>query len=197
MKKQTRKNLSNVIDGLLILLAALCIFRTPLCLADTQPATIEDFFVTNSDSDLLLYLTVRNGFTQEMETGIQNGIPATYTYYVELYQTRKAWPDRKVSSHVIHRTVTYDNLKEEYSVIFSPAEKKITTTSLAEAEDDMSEINGYKIIPTSRLTANSPYLLRVRVRLAQETLPSYFHYLIPFSSLWDFETDWYSLRFTY
>ena len=57
-----------------------------------QDAVIEDFFVNNSETHLLLYMTVQDCFTEEMVTGIHNGIPATFTFYVDLYKTKKTGP---------------------------------------------------------------------------------------------------------
>ena len=143
------------------------------------------------------HLGGRRNRKSEMETGIRNGIPATFTFYVDLYQTRKAWPDRKVVSHVFNRTLAYDNLKEEYSIISSTNNKNATTQSLDQAETHMSEVSDFVVINLNRLDPEATYKLRVKVKLATKTLPLYFHYLIPFSSLWDFETDWYTIDFKY
>ncbi len=174
-----------------------CLEYSNPCKAHAQPATIDDYFVINSDTHLLLYLKTLNCFTKEMETGIQNGIPATFTYFVDLYQVRKNWPDKKLVSHTFHRTLAYDTLKEEYSIAFSESEKKITTSLLADAKEYMSEIHDFKITTTDRLSEEGLFVLKVKAKLARKTLPLYFHYLIPFSSLWDFETSWYSLQFRY
>ena len=55
----------------------------------------------------------------------------------------------------------------------------------------------FRVISLDRLDPEATYTLRVKVKLAKKTLPLYFHYLIPFSSLWDFETDWYTIDFRY
>jgi hypothetical protein len=165
--------------------------------ASGREASIEDMFVTNSDSDLLLYLTVRDCFTKEMETGLHNGIPATFTFFVDLYQTRNAWPDRKIVSHVFNRTLTFDNLKEEYTIISSTNNNNATTQSLSRAKIRMSELSDFSVVNLQRLEADATYKLRVKVKLAKKTLPLYFHYLIPFSSLWDFETDWHIVQFNF
>jgi hypothetical protein len=160
-------------------------------------ATIKDFFVNNSDTHILLYLTVINCFTEEMETGIENGIPATFTYTIELYQKRNNWPDKKIISHVLHRTLAYDNLKEEYAIVSSANNTTITTPSLNQAKGLMTEISGFPVVGISRLQRNTTYKLRVKVKLAKKTLPLYFHYLIPFSSLWDFDTNWHTIEFRF
>ena len=43
---------------------------------------IKDIIVTTSDVDLLLFATVKNGFTREMLDDIKNGIPIVFTYQI-------------------------------------------------------------------------------------------------------------------
>ena len=160
-----------------------------------QEATITDFTVSNSENQLLLYLSLQDCFTDEMETAIHNGIPATFTFYVELYQIRKGWPDKKISSRNFNHIMDYDSLKKEYQIQRAEKKDHKLTSSLAEAKTLMSEINGFEFFPLAQLDADSEYMVKVKAKLAKKTLPLYFHYLIPFSSLWDFETDWHKLVF--
>ena len=60
-----------------------------------QKATVEEIIVTNSESDVLIYFTVKDCFTEDILAGIHNGIPATFTFYVDLYRVRKALPDER------------------------------------------------------------------------------------------------------
>jgi hypothetical protein len=161
-------------------------------------ATIEEFIVTNSSTDLLVFFTVRNAFTREMEEGIRNGIPVIFTFQVELSRKRRIWPGKGIVSHAVAQTLSYDNLKEEYSVqrqgSLAPV---LRTRSLAEAKKAMSQVNGMAVLPLAVLVPEAEYLLRVKARLDEKTLPFSFHYLIPFWNLWNFETDWYSVEFRY
>ena len=63
-----------------------------------QNATIEELIVTNSSTDLLLFLTVNDAFTRQMEEGIKNGIPVTFNFYVKLERKRKAWLNQELVS---------------------------------------------------------------------------------------------------
>ncbi|OGQ95770.1 MAG: hypothetical protein A2521_00990 [Deltaproteobacteria bacterium RIFOXYD12_FULL_57_12] len=177
-------------------LALAVVFQPGTLLA--RQATIADIIVTNSETELLLYFTVKNCFTDEITAGIQNGIPATFTFYVDLYQVRKGWPDKKLASHNFNHTLAYDNPKEEYRITLAEKKQENTVVSnLARAQSLMAEVNGFSAIPLSRLESDRTYRLKVKAKLAKKTLPMYFHYLIPFSSLWDFDTDWHVLEFRY
>ena len=160
-----------------------------------QEATITDFTVSNSESQLLLYLIVKDCFTDEMETAIHNGIPATFTFYVDLYQIQKAWPDKKIDSLNFNHIMDYDSLKKEYQIQRAEKNDSKHTSSLEEAKNLMSEINGFQVFPMEQLDTKASYKIKVKAKLAKKTLPLYFHYLIPFSSLWDFKTEWHELVF--
>ena len=163
-----------------------------------EDATIKDMVVNNSSNKVLLYLTVIDAFTDDMEKGIQNGIPATFTYYIKLYKKRKGWLDTEVDSHTFTRTLTYDNLKEEYNIVFLDKDNNsLTVKNIDDAKAAMTELNGFQATSLDNLTPGSSYLLKVKASLAKKTLPLYFHYLIPFWRLWDFETDWHSVEFRY
>jgi hypothetical protein len=173
----------------LCLLANLMLARTLYA----QNATITDFTVSNSESQLILYLTVTDCFTDDMESAIHNGIPATFTFYVDIYKKRANWPDKKIGEHEFNHIMEYDSLKKEYRIQREEKGVSKLTTSLDEAKTFMSEINGFKILPLEKIESDASYSIKVKATLARKTLPLYFHYLIPFTSLWDFETEWHEL----
>jgi hypothetical protein len=87
----------------------------------------------------------------------------------------------------------YDSLKKEYLVHRNEKAGSKVTASLEEAKKLMSEINGFKVLPLGDLDPQESYTLRAKAKLARKTMPLFFHYLIPFSSPWDFETKWHDL----
>lgn len=71
------------------------------------------------------------------------------------------------------------------------------TTSFEEAQRWMAEIASLKITPLTALEKGRQYQIRAKAKLSKLTLPFYLHYVLFFVSLWDFETDWYTIDFTY
>ncbi|OGR01606.1 MAG: hypothetical protein A2505_00615 [Deltaproteobacteria bacterium RIFOXYD12_FULL_55_16] len=184
--------------GLFSFLLTLAIFWGGGQTALAQNATIEELIVTNSNTELLLFLTVNNAFTKQMEEGIKNGIPATFSFQVKLERKRSAWVNQELVSLKLDHTLSYDTLKEEYSLVRSELPgQTLRTKSLAEAKKAMIQINGLAVSPLKALLPEAGYLLRVKARLAEKTLPLYFHYVIPFWSLWNFETEWHTVEFRY
>ncbi len=168
-----------------------CLFQTKNSYA--QEATITDFTASNSENQLLIYLTVKDSFSEEMETAIHNGIPATFTFYVNLFEKKKNWPDKKIVEHEFNHSIEYDSLKKEYLIQRKEKGNSRLTSSLEEAKALMSEVNGLIVLPLDELEPQVSYSIRVKAELTRKTLPLYFHYLIPFSSPWNFETDWHEL----
>ncbi|MEW6594915.1 MAG: DUF4390 domain-containing protein [Thermodesulfobacteriota bacterium] len=170
----------------------------PVAAEAARQATIDEVIVTNSSREVLLYLAVRNAFTPEMEKGVQSGIPVTFTFYVELYRHRSGWLDQKVVIRSFEHILTYDTLKDEYRIVYGEHNgKTVIVKTMAQARELMAQVNGFVLSPLSALMADAEYTLKIKARLAEKTLPLSFHYVIPFWSLWDFETDWYSIQFRY
>ena len=69
--------------------------------------------------------------------------------------------------------------------------------SFDEAKKLMAEIDSLKIVELNRLEKGSQYQIRTKAQLSKLTLPFYLHYVLFFVSLWDFETDWYTIDFIY
>ncbi|MGA8181415.1 MAG: DUF4390 domain-containing protein, partial [Desulfobacterales bacterium] len=71
------------------------------------------------------------------------------------------------------------------------------TQSFDEAQKLMTEIDSLKIVPLKQLEKGGHYQLRAKAELSKVTLPFYLHYVLFFVSLWDFETDLYTVDFIY
>lgn len=165
---------------------------------DKNP-NIADILITSSQTDLLLFCTIRNSFMPEMVEGVHNGIPITFTFLVKLEKIIKNWPDSTLAELSIQHTLTYDPIKQKYTVSLSErnAARPTVTDSIEKAMEVMSELSGIRIIRLAELEPDKPYALHVKAVLAEKTLPLKMHYIVPFISLWNFETDWRAIEFTY
>jgi hypothetical protein len=177
-----------------LLLAPPC---QPLAAAK-ETAEIKDIIVTTSEVDLLLFATVKNGFTQEMLDGVNSGIPIVFAYQMKLVKTGGNWLDTTLVEATVTHTLTFDETNKLYSVAFSDQKDKIVTTQdLEEAKQLMAELNGVKVIALTQLIPDAPYAIHFKVTLKKGSLPLGMHRLLPFSALWDFETDWRTIEFRY
>lgn len=157
-----------------------------------------DIIITTSETHMLLFGELRNTLTDEMLDGLHSGIPVNFSFFVELEKNVPNWPDKELTVIEFDHSLSYDTLKEIYSVETEESSKKIiTTTSLAEATKLINEINGLKIVELNRLEPDQTYRLKVKANLYKKTLPMSLHNVIPFVSWWDLNTDWYTVEFTY
>jgi len=157
-----------------------------------------DIIVTTSDTHLLLFGELRNSLTKEMVDGLHNGIPITFSFFVELERNRRNWVDEELAVFSFSHNLSFDTLKNRYVVETEEINnQKKTTSTLEEASKFLNEINGLKIIELSRLQPESTYRIKVKADLYKKTLPLSLHNIIPFISWWDLSTDWYTVEFTY
>lgn len=166
--------------------------------ANAAAPEIKDIIVTTSDVDLLLFATVNNGFTQEMLDGVKTGVPVVFTYQLELVKTGGNWLDTSLIESAVTHTLTFDPNQQEYRIAFSDQDNKvITTKDVEQAKQLMAELNGVRVIPLAQLIPDAPYAIHFKVTLKKGALPLGMHRILPFSSLWDFETDWRTIEFRY
>lgn len=176
----------------------LCIFMITSDAASAQRAQLTHIIITNTRDDLLLYLTVEGAFREKMKKAIFSGVPTSFSFIINLYQTRKMWKDKKIAANKITSTIKYDNLKKEFLIQRSwKNSDPVVVKSFQEAQKLMTEISSLKIIPLARLEKGRQYQIRAKAELSKLTLPFYLHYILFFVSLWDFETDWYTIDFIY
>lgn len=163
-----------------------------------QDATLTNITVSNTREDLLLFLNLKGAFREEMKKAILSGVPSTFSFFAKLNRVRSFWFDKDIADLEVTHTIIYDNLKKEFTVTRSWKENNPEVTeSFNEAKKWMTEIDSLKIIPLNRLEKGEQYQLRVKAEVSKKTLPLYLHYILFFMSLWDFETDWYTIDFTF
>jgi hypothetical protein len=167
----------------------------PVCAAD---ARLTDIVLTNTRDHVVVYFRVEDCFTKEMEEAIHNGIPTTFTFFVKLHEMRKLWWDKSIADLKVSHEIQYDGLKKEYRLRLSEEDDEIhTVADFEEAKKMMSEIVALKITELSNLQKGERYQVQMMAELDTIKLPFSLHYVFFFLSLWDFETDWFSVDFRY
>ena len=189
------RHLRHLICALVIFLL-FCISPKP-SLAKKE-ARLSDIIVTNTRDHLLVYFNVRDCFTEEMNRAILNGIPTKFTFVVKLYEVRSGWFDPKIVDIKLTHNIEYNTLKNEFN-LFLPEHnnKKVTTKDFDDAKILMADVVALKVCRLDRLKRGLHYQLRMKAELDKIELPFYLNYVLFFLSLWDFETDWYSVVFRY
>ncbi len=163
-----------------------------------QDPRLDNIIVTNTSDDLLIYLTAKDAFPAKIVEAIHSGVPATFTFFINLYRVRSFYPDKRITDLQLTHSMKYDSLKKEYIISRSWEDRRpLTTKSLAEAQKLMTEVDSLRIVALNRLEKGRQYQIRVKAELNKMTLPFYLHYVLFFVSFWDLETDWYTIDFIY
>jgi hypothetical protein len=193
-KRHARPNRLAVSAGA-VLMSLIFLIQSPHA---AQDATLSNLIVTNTSNDLLVYLNVEGAFREQTVNAIMSGVPASFSFFIKLYQKRSIWFDKAIADIEIANTIKYNHLKKEFMVERSWENGRIRTAqSLQEAQKLMSDVDGLKIIHLDKLIKGRQYQVKAKAQLSKLTLPFYLHYVFFFVSLWDFETDWYTIDFIY
>ncbi len=178
-----------------MLLAAVFLTRTPVF----AQARVADITITNTRYDLeLVYLNLKGTFTEKMQEAVLSGVPTTFLFFITLEEVRSIWADKELVEITLSHTIKYHSLKKEFVIKRSwEDDKPIVAQSFKESQKLMNEINNLNIISLDKLEKGKQYRLRAKAQLSKLTLPLHLHYILFFVSLWDFETDWYSIDFVY
>lgn len=180
------------------LVVCLCLVIIQSTSFAAEKAILKDIVVSNTRDDLLLYLNTEGAFREKIKHAILSGVPVTFSFFITLNISRTLWPDKTMADIKATHTIKYDSLKKEFVVKRSwENDMARVTASFDEAQLWMTEIASLKIIPLSELEKGRRYQIRAKAMLSKLTLPFYLHYVLFFVSLWDFETDWYTIDFTY
>ena len=164
--------------------------------------SIQNIRISNSPDHLNLRFHIANSFTPKIEEAISNGIPTTFTYSVILYQNRPWWPDKLLISNTLLKTIKFDNLKNEYTIVTDLKGNENNTSSLVvatldEAKKNMSQIEILSIYPIWKLERNNTYYFEIKAAAEGVKPPAYIHYFLFFLDWKYFETDWAIENFRY
>jgi hypothetical protein len=117
---------------------------------------------------------------------------------VVLNRVHKLWIDETKADFIVIHTIRYDSASQEFSVRRSwRGSSPEKTRSFQEARELMTVIESMRIIPLSALEPGNQYQLKTKAIVKQQTLPLKLHRALPFVSMWDFATDWYTIDFIF
>jgi hypothetical protein len=168
----------------------LLIWILPLS-AFCEEASIKSVSVQGDNGAWKVGFLVENCFTQKMDEAFQTGIKTVFTFNLNLYQKRKWWRDRKLTSVQFHHSIQYDPIRAEYQVTLDENGSSRMTSDLEEGKRWMAKVEDIDLQPSSQLKPGIPVELRIKAELNPVKLPFHLEYLFFFVSFWDFETDWH------
>jgi len=164
-------------------------------------ATITELTVSNSNTKLLAYFTLKINNPDELKQILISGVPIKFTYYIRLYIPNVnilSFLNRDISDIILIKTVSYDSIKGTYQIhIIDTNSRIIYTNSFNDVLTNICQINDLPVTSLTNLVKGKIHILKVKVE-AKKVLSS-----IPFKDILTifssdiFQTNWYEIKFTY
>jgi hypothetical protein len=166
--------------------------------AHAQEARLKNITLRKANGALAVSFDVEGAFSNKVTEAILRGVTADFSFIVSLNRVRSIWPDKELASVIVRHEIKYDTLKKAFTISkpWKGGESAVTQ-SFAEAQKLMTEIHDLPLVPLDHLEKGTTYELWAKAKLSKMTLPFYLHYVFYFVTLWDFETDWYTVDFVY
>lgn len=181
-----------------IFLFLLLVVLLPGPLAAADLPRFDEVVIANSRSEVLLYFTLADAVTAEMEQGLKSGLPLVLTFFVEIQRRHDSGEARLLRRLQFEQQLSYDSLKDEYRVSREGLDyRPQITSSLAEARRLFTSIYGLAVLPLAELSPEQDYRLRLKAQMAEKSQPWSLNRLLPFRRLWGFETPWHEEDFRY
>ncbi|MFQ5882016.1 MAG: DUF4390 domain-containing protein [Candidatus Methylomirabilales bacterium] len=184
------KRVYGILSSVLVLLLAL----GRVDLASGARAWMGNVILTELQKDVLVFATLQEAFTQEIQESIINGVPTTFTYQIRLMRHRAVFPDAEVVVKAVRQQVAYDLLADEFRLTREDGgeHNSQVTKSYTQVRRWMAELRGVRLIPREKLEAGQLYYVRVKAEIRSVSLVFPLNYLPFFISLFNFDTPWAS-----
>jgi hypothetical protein len=155
---------------------------------------ITDIIVTRGSDDLVVYASLRDAFTGEIEESIVNGVPTTFTYTVRLMRRRPILPDAEVTSLTVRQGVTYDLLRDEFLLAREAAGRREArvTKAFTDVRRWIGELAGVRLASSRTLRPDALYAIQIKAEIRSVKLAFPLN-LVPFvGAFFNFDTPWAS-----
>jgi hypothetical protein len=113
---------------------------------------------------VMISLTLADGYTDEVRAAIRSGLKTTFTYIVDLRLDVPGWVDRTISTATVVSSVVFDNLDKQFTVvrvIDGRDSETLKTEDEREVREWLTQMVRLPLFRTSRLEPNREYYVRV------------------------------------
>ena len=155
---------------------AACLTRSllaaALALGVTAPARAElrisDLDVFLNDQEVTVHVVLLGAVPDAFQEGIQGGIPTHVRFTVELWHYKRYWPDQRLTTKVVERSLVYNVVTKEFKVASLSGETRPVhiTRDVRDAQRVLSELRGLKMTPASALDPSAVIYIRVNAEAA-------------------------------
>ncbi|MDX9821431.1 MAG: DUF4390 domain-containing protein, partial [Syntrophales bacterium] len=144
--------------------------------------------------DILVYARAQDFLKEGTERLIYAGVTVRCTFYVNFYQKRPYWFDRRLSDQVVRNAVKYDNIKKTIYVTVRLDEKEMETSEfhdVGSAEHSLIELSGVPVFEVGRLNKAENYYVRIKAKIEKDDHSRFIRYIMVVLPFMESETGWY------
>lgn len=119
------------------------------------------------DDQVVVSCELADAYTDDVRNAIASGLRTTFTYDLELRMVVPAWVDRTISTAVVSNSDQYDNLTRRHTLsrtVNGRVEESTVTEDEAVVRQWLTTLTRVPLSPTSALSANRDYYVRVSAR---------------------------------
>ena len=161
---------------------------------------IVDLNLREGEKHVLLSATLVAQFDEEMRQAIRGGVPLKIGYKVRLTRKGSIFGERIVRNRELFNGLEYDPVRQLYLFTaegYGPEVIERTTRDEEEALGWLTTIEDWPLYSFKKLNRNTRYRVRVMATLRSVELPSVLGYLFFFTTIFNRETPWVWMDFTY
>ena len=152
------------------------------------------------ESNVLLSAQLVTELGEEMREALRGGVPLTFSYRIHMTRRGSILGEKVVRRREIIHNIEFDPVKQLYmfkgeGYTREPVLK--TTKDEEEALGWLTSILDWRLYPLQKLKKNVRYRVRVMATIRSVELPSVLGYLFFFTTIFNQETPWVQLDFTF
>lgn len=155
-------------------------------------SSLEPLKVVKLDGKVCVSTRLLGGFSKTLTETITSGIPATFSYEIELWSKNPLWADESIASKALERVVTFNSLTSEFQVA-----QKGNAASWGRTSKDLEEVKKWvtpvEVLPLVSLAGLDPkqkYYVRVRAMVKTDQSRSALKSVLLFISSFKVRTGW-------
>jgi len=195
MNTSMKNNLFKILSISILILS----FTSDLGAAKVKPH-ISDLRLRQGESSVLLSARLETELGEEMREALRGGVPLTFSFRIRLTRKGSILGEKIVRRREIIHILEFDPVKQLYMFKGEgygrePVFK--TTKDEEEALDLLTDILDWRLYSLKKLKKNVRYRVRVMATLRSVELPSVLGYLFFFTTIFNQETSWVQMDFTF
>lgn len=184
----------------LMCVAFLVLFSAGISEGSNPGPHIADLRLVQGRHNVLLSAKLVAKFDDNMRQAIKGGVPLKFSYKIRM--TSRGWflGERVVRNREIIHSLEYDPVKQLYLFKGEGYGREVierTTKDEGEALEWLTTLKDWPLYPLRRLDRDTRYRVRVMATLRSVELPSVLGYLFFFTTIFNRETPWVQIDFSY